>query len=350
MSDTSNLSDNQLHWLTYLNIASSSVSMLCSGFIVLSMIFLAIKSKRDRDDGSLGILKHLHFRLVFLVSSSDILYSTAMLLGDPADGSDLCYAQSFIMAFSALTSIGFVFCIAVSLWGSFVLLWPNDPAFEHALLTKYIAAVLSGAAVLTCLPFADGNHFGTSGPWCWIDDTDTGQVFRFISFYMWLWLAIVLILVMYSQLLNRLYQLMHKDGEHHGGVCSMLKVVICGAKAAEKDNVHTTEMIRVMRKVALYPIILIGCWVFGTANRIHETINRDNPSMGLTVMHLVTSNMNGLLNALVYGFNESLYNQLARHCCGRKSMEDLGENAVEMPMDEMNAIRVDDTTGVKVDQ
>lgn len=26
------------------------------------------------------------------------------------------------------------------------------------------------------------------------------------------------------------------------------------------------------------------------------------------------------------------------------------ENAVEMPMDEMNSIRVDDTTGVKVDQ
>lgn len=48
------------HWLTYLNIASSSVSMLCSGFIVLSMVFLAIKSNRDPDGVARHMLPSLH--------------------------------------------------------------------------------------------------------------------------------------------------------------------------------------------------------------------------------------------------------------------------------------------------
>ena len=155
-------------------------------------------------------------------------------------------------------------------------------------------------------------------------------------------LAIAGICVMYYQLLQTLHSLMHQDNPERGGLGDMLSVVICGAQGPDKDNVHTTEMIRVMRRLSLYPIILIGCWVFGTANRMQNSANRHNPNMGLFVMHMVTNNLNGFFNSLVYGCNDSLYNKLALYCCGKenaqspKQSEDENDGKFEVQVDEMS--------------
>lgn len=334
--DADDFSENEQHWLTGWNIVTSCISLAGSSFIVLSMIYLAMKSKSDPADGTYGLLKHLHFRLVFLLSTSDVLYSIAMFFGDPEDGSGLCYTQAFFVHFFGTFSVASVFCIAVTLWGSFVRQWPtDDQEFERTLFFKYVVAIFAFSLTLSCLPFSDGNHYGNSGAWCWIDDTDAGQVLRYVSFYIWLWLAIAIICVMYYQLLQTLHSLMHQDNPDRGGLGDMFAVVICGAQGPDKDNVHTTEMIRVMRRLSLYPIILIGCWIFGTANRIQNSANRHNPNMGLVVMHMVTSNLNGFFNSLVYGCNDSLYGQLALHCCGKQNTQNDTDGKFEVQMDEV---------------
>ena len=87
-AEADDFSESEQHWLTGWNIATSSISLAGSSFIVLSMIYLALKSKRDPDDNSLGLLKHLHFRLVFLLSTSDVLYSITMFFGTCTRGED----------------------------------------------------------------------------------------------------------------------------------------------------------------------------------------------------------------------------------------------------------------------
>ena len=79
--------------LTALNIVTSTISVFGSGFIVLSMIILSYKSHKE-DSSKDFLLQLLHYWLVFMLSVSDIMYSLAMFMGDPADGSSLCYLQA----------------------------------------------------------------------------------------------------------------------------------------------------------------------------------------------------------------------------------------------------------------
>ena len=122
-------------------------------------------------EGHWGVMEQLHFRLVFLLSCSDICYSIAMLMGDPDDGSGACYFQAVWSSFFEIASLGWVMAIATTLWGSFVRNWPQDPQFEQTLLIRYSIVVFACSFTVTLLPLADGNHYGQSGSWCWIDDT-----------------------------------------------------------------------------------------------------------------------------------------------------------------------------------
>jgi len=57
--------------------------------------------------------------------------------------------------------------------------------------------------------------------------------------------------------------------------------------------------------------------------------------MGLVVMHMVTSNLNGFFNSLVYGCNDSLYSQLALHCCCKQNTPNDTDGKFEVQMDEV---------------
>jgi hypothetical protein len=48
------------------------------------------------------------------------------------------------------------------------------------LLSSLLAARYTG--LMTILPFI-GDTYGDSGAWCWIDNSDTGKVWRFMAFY-----------------------------------------------------------------------------------------------------------------------------------------------------------------------
>ena len=87
--------------LEMANIVTSSISMVGSGFIVGSMLFLGFK--HSQLDGTWGMLDQLHFKLLLLLATSDIMYSFAMLLGDPDDGSALCTFQAFWSSFFDLS-------------------------------------------------------------------------------------------------------------------------------------------------------------------------------------------------------------------------------------------------------
>src|SRR5687768_7516674 len=54
-----------------------------------------------------------------------------------------------------------------------------------------------------------------------------------------------------------------------------------------------------LRRLSLYPLILIFCWSFPTIHRLHSIFTDDN-SPTLAFLHSVFESMQGILNAILY--------------------------------------------------
>lgn len=329
-------SDSEQNALTAINITTSAISMICSGFIVFSMLFLSYKAWKQQEA---PLLKLTHSRLVFMLASADVCYSFAMIMGDPADGSSLCYFQSIWSSFFELTSVGWVVALAYYLYQSFVRQEAATAEEEEMLFYKIWAANWLFALFWTCIPFADGNHYGDSGAWCWIDGDDTGQAMRYMTFYLWLWVGIGTICYLYYQLFDAVYALV-KEGKQLAKDKGDEKLAGEGEKPDEGcrcfavikmlwNGSEDAEMISITRRLCLYPVIMIGCWVFGTINRLHNSFDPQNPNFGLFVMHTLTSNLNGFFNAIVYGWNGPFREHGIRHCpCFELDPEAVGDGDV----------------------
>lgn len=285
------------------NILMNSLSFLGSSFIVLSLLCLARRSKGSR--GDLGLLEHLHYKLVFMTSFADMIHSLSQgVFQDPVDKSAACYLQAVLSQASLNTSIGFVVCIAITLWGSFVHNWPlGDKTFDKKLFRRYCLGVGGLGLVTTLVPFW-GDHYGESGSWCWIDNSEVGDFMRFTTLYAPLWGAIGAICVMYHQLIQTLDQLISPELESPveqsccAKFCSSVSLIINGDPCRRDDvsytllyyyygvkllvywplnsnrwQVHFIAMLKVIRRVAMYPVVLVLCWVMATINRIQNLLS-----------------------------------------------------------------------------
>ena len=58
-----------------------------------------------------------------------------------------------------------------------------------------------------------------------------------------------------------------------------------------------------VRRLRLYPLILVFCWTFATVNRLQNVVDPTNPQFMLYLLHVSTRSLQGILNAVVYGFN-----------------------------------------------
>ena len=79
--------------------------------------------------------------------------------------------------------LGWVVCIAIRVWGSFVRDWPeDDDDAQRRLLYLFGGSVGTSSLIIALIPLI-GDHYGDSGGWCWIDNSDTGHALRYITFY-----------------------------------------------------------------------------------------------------------------------------------------------------------------------
>ena len=267
--EESPLSYEQRELLEIANIVTTAMSLVGSVFIFTSLLFL---TWRSRSTGIAGLLGNLHYKLVFMVSCSDIIHSVAKLLGDPEDKSTQCYVQAILSQFSLISSIGWVLAIAVTLWGMFVVSWPvGEPSFDNRLFVRSGVCVFSVALIFTLIPLW-GDHYGDSGGWCWIDASNTGQLMRLSVLYVPLWICVVAICIMYNQIVTRLSTMARLGAPNavaanEAAECcecfSSIVLVLRGDKT-RRDDLHFSSMLRVIRRLSMYPLVLIVCWTFAT--------------------------------------------------------------------------------------
>jgi len=307
-------SDDDEDMLRVINLVTCGVSIVSSTFIVVSAILTGLM----RNSRLTGL------RLVFMLSLTDIFYSIAYFIGDPDGGSVECYVQAVMGQFFGIASVGWPLAIATFLWCTFILDWPEDEGPRFFWISNAVIWGFSG--LMAAIPL---NHYDTAGGWCWIDQDGYGDAMRFGTFYIIIWLVVLAIVAFYFSLIRHLHAvaLLPEEKER---CCYQLRsvtaILIKGdpsqADTHTIDQVYLARMIRYMRRQCLFPVVLIVCWIVPTINRIHDLVS-DDPTLWLAATALATSNLTGLLNAIVYGFIQTAWrDEMKRCCCGVDEEED----------------------------
>jgi len=165
---------------------------------------------------------------------------------------------------------GWITVIALNLY--LVVVRTNDTSKLELLFHGIVWAF---TLLCTFIPFASPGTYGFSGLWCWFT-WDSGQVFRWVLFYVPLILMIISVAITYILI---------------------LATVKSRLENASEENREKSEKLIV--RLRAYPIIFVCCWIFPIINRIYDATN-EYDSFFLYFMHALTDSAFGLLNAIAY--------------------------------------------------
>lgn len=278
------LSAAQTRALTGINVGCSALSFLGSGFVVLC--FLLFRE-----------LRKFSFRLVFYLALSDMLTSLFNLLGDPGEGV-LCYLQGYCTQF---------FWVASFLWTTTIAFTLHRTVVRHKTDVEQLgpyfhAYVWPSALLMTVIP-SIGSDYGPAGAWCWVqNETFAGKVLRFLTFYVPLWAAATFNGIVYFQVIRMLRN------------TSRMAATIAERQRGEPGS--SARVSSAMSRWGYYPLILIGSWMFGTINKIHNLIEPHRPLFWLYCLHISTAALMGLFDSIAYGFNAAVKRTLRERLSG----------------------------------
>ncbi|GJP29515.1 hypothetical protein CLOM_g16931 [Closterium sp. NIES-68] len=269
------LTAEQTRTLTLINVVASAFSFLGSGFIVLC--YLGFKD-----------LRKFSFKLIFYLSLSDMLCSLFNLLGNPGEG-PLCYMQGYATQFFWVASFLWTTTIAYTLHRTVV----RHKADVEGLGPYFHVYVWGTAALMTLIPSV-GSDYGPAGAWCWVqNETVTGKVLRFLTFYVPLWSAILFNGVIYFQVIRMLSNATRMAAN-------------MADRQKQMQGPASSKVSSAMNRWGYYPLILIASWTCGTINKIHNLLEPHRPLFILYCLHIGTAALMGLFNSIAYGFNSAV--------------------------------------------
>jgi len=250
------------YFVLYSAVIISFISFLGASFIILTYL-------------KFPKLRNFTFKLVTFISLSDFLFYLGKLIsissvwGNP--GPIICSIQGLLINYGELASVLWSGTIAFTLYYTIITPIPD-------LVDKYyfkMKLICFGVPFLfTIIPWYLG-YIGQAGDFCWIviDNRHrwTSFFMRLFEFYLPLWGIIYYNIYVYIRLIHYLNSINANVG---------------------------------LKRLALYPLILVICWFFPTLHRI-ESFFRDD-SQFLNAMHNISESLQGILNAILYGMNENV--------------------------------------------
>jgi hypothetical protein len=166
-----------------------------------------------------------------------------------------------VMSFFELASVLWTTVIAFTLYRLII----EQKTSTH-LIYRFHAFAFGLPAVFSLLPFTTGSY-GNVGAWCWIttdaDATgyfDPGTVWRPSLFYMPLWITIAYNSVVYVMVTNSLQRVANTQSQH-----------------------QRPKYLKMVRRLRMYPLILVFCWAGATINRLQNTVDPHNSQFFLYV-------------------------------------------------------------------
>ena len=74
-----------------------------------------------------------------------------------------------------------------------------------------------------------------------------------------------------------------------------------GTLTRKISQMRSPEESKLFWRLGLYSVVLVVCWIFGTAIRIHNSLTTDRRIFSLYVGHAILGHCQGFLNFCVYG-------------------------------------------------
>lgn len=220
-------------------------------------------------------LRGYSFRLIFYLSLADFLTSIMFIIPESAF-SEWCEVKGGLINFTSLWRILLTAVIANSIYISY-----KDNNIDFSKREKYFMigiAIIS--VVLSVLPYSTGSYGYAQGI-CWIvaegDSLVIGTIWRVVIYYGPFWSVFIYNTLVYA---------------------SIVKSVRQELKVVEGEDCYVDTIIK---KLRMYPLILMICMVPTSLNRLYDTIWPDDPSIVLTCIAFGILACMGLFNAIVYG-------------------------------------------------
>lgn len=225
-------------------------------------------------------LRGYSFRLVLYLSVADLLTSIMFIIPENAFPA-WCEMKGGLINFTSLWRIFLTAVIANSIFISYK---SEEIDFrKREKIYIFIIAVLS--VLLSILPYTT-HSYGHAQGICWIiangDSIIMGTIWRIFAYYGPLWSVFFYNTVVYTILVRR----MRKELD-----------------SVTAEDIYLEEVIKRLR---IYPLVLMICMVPTSLNRIYDTFNPDSPSFELTCIAFGILSCMGLFNAIVYGLTPSV--------------------------------------------
>jgi len=222
-------------------------------------------------------LRSFSFGLVFYMSLADLGALFSYLLGSPSEGG-VCRFQGFIQQYFELSSIIWSAVIAFTLYRAVVKLQ------DSASLSKTYLTLGYGVPLLCAFLPLFTNSYTNTGAWCWISTQQAvGQVWRWLLFYGPLWSCIAFNAYAYYLTEKKMKSMFETQD-------------------AEMPDKYKA----LIKRLKLYPLILVVCWFWATINRLQNAFNPNNEVFWLYVLQVLFRSLQGLLNCVAYGLQPNV--------------------------------------------
>jgi hypothetical protein len=230
------------------------------------------------------------FRLIMYLSSCDLLFSAAMLLGPQEDSNVLCKVQAVMITLFGLATV--LWTVGIALIMYLVVLSRSRNVEMHE--GKMVLVCYGLPCLVAVLPFIT-NSYGENLEWCWIEADHYGPVWQVAVFYGPLWVAFVVNTYCYWEIRHFLHQVLDE---------------LVGVTDEERQ-----EKRKVVSRLKWYPWVLLFCWLIGTVDCIYTYARPDEPLFALALLHYALGSLQGAGNAFVYGCNSTVWGELKKLCC-----------------------------------
>ena len=256
-------------------------------------------------------LRGFAFKLVFCMTIADegkaiCKRQAAFLL--PTYGA-FCYIAAVADTFCALSSVLWTSTIA---WCLYITVVRGREDIES--LKVYFYLYSWGLPLVICpLPFIT-DSYGPAQGWCWIaaskQDIWLGTMWRVLAFYGPLWLVVPFNVYSYAR---------------------VIRAVRLHASSALTESTQIRDTL--IRRLRFYPLVLVICYAPVTVKRIYDFVDPEEGNIYLGLISACMMCLNGLFNALAYGFTDSVKDALL-HCwtpSRSRSASLLSDGAISLP-------------------
>ena len=233
------------------------------------------------------ILQVFSSKLVYILAIVDGVNSLFSLIPTNLTLSDdgiLCQIQGFSVQFFCLTSVLWTGVIALFLYMQVILQKEDIEKYFRILLL----ITLSLSIIFAVIPLIRRDYAYVGG-WCWITTSnERAIIYRDVLFYAWIWLTIACIIYVYYRVIRKIK-----------------------ADLTFKETFLDEGKVLV-NKLMWYPLIIVICFTPITALRIAQAMD-SNVQIWFVIFSTALNNLLGCLNAIVYGFNDSVRSEVTSY-------------------------------------